>query len=92
MSTITTPTIVLEPAARAFADATANPPHLFDLGPLEGRKVVDDVQSGDIAKREVDITDQSVAGGPNGDVAVRIVRPKGATGALPVVLYLHGAG
>ena len=92
MSTPTTPTIVLEPAARAFADATANPPYLFDLGPVEGRKVVDEVQSGDIDKPDVDITDHSVAGGPNGDVAVRIVRPKGTTGALPVVLYIHGAG
>ena len=92
MSTITTPPIVLEPAARAFADATANPPYLFDLGPVEGRKLVDEVQSGDIDKPEVDITDHSVSGGPNGDIAVRIVRPKGTTGALPVVLYIHGAG
>ena len=92
MSTITTPTIVLEPAAQAFADATANPPYLFDLGAVEGRKVVDEVQSGDIDKLDVDITDHAVAGGPNGDVAVRIVRPKGTTGELPVVLYIHGAG
>ncbi len=27
-----------------------------------------------------------------GEVPVRIVRPVGATGALPVVLYVHGAG
>ena len=32
MST-TTNTVVLEPAAQQFADATANPPYLFDLGP-----------------------------------------------------------
>ena len=31
-------------------------------------------------------------GGPNGDVPVRIVRPAGATGTLPVILYIHGAG
>jgi hypothetical protein len=31
---------VLEPAAREFAAATANPPYLFDLGPIEGRKTV----------------------------------------------------
>lgn len=36
---------VLERAAQEFADATANPPYLFDLGPVEGRKVVDDVPS-----------------------------------------------
>ncbi|MEV5667160.1 esterase, partial [Streptomyces flaveolus] len=27
---------VLEPAAAAFAEATANPPYLFDLPPAEG--------------------------------------------------------
>ncbi|MEU5257091.1 esterase, partial [Streptomyces longwoodensis] len=43
---------VLEPAAQAFAEATANPPYLFDLGPVEGRKAVDEVQSGDITKPE----------------------------------------
>ncbi|MEU3700573.1 esterase, partial [Streptomyces griseoviridis] len=45
---------VLEPAAQAFVEATANPPYLFDLGPVEGRKTVDEVQSGDIAKPAVD--------------------------------------
>ena len=37
---------VLEPAAQEFADATANPPYLFDLGPDKGRETVDEVQSG----------------------------------------------
>ncbi|MGW2384942.1 esterase, partial [Streptomyces sp. NPDC001658] len=34
---------VLEPAAQAFVEATANPPYLFDLPPAEGRKAVDEV-------------------------------------------------
>jgi acetyl esterase len=89
---ITAPTVVLEPAAQEFADATANPPFLADLGPVEGRKTVDEVQSGDIAKRDVDIEDTSVPGGPSGEVSVRIIRPKGTTGTLPVILYMHGAG
>jgi acetyl esterase len=84
--------VVLEPAAREFAAATANPPYLFDLGPVEGRKVVDEVQSGDITKPDVDIEDVPVPGGPTGSVPVRIVRPAGATGTLPAILYLHGAG
>jgi acetyl esterase len=88
----TAPTVVLEPAAQEFADATANPPFLADLGPIEGRKTVDEVQSGDIAKREVDIEDTSVPGGPAGGVSVRIIRPKGSTGTLPVIVYMHGAG
>ncbi|MFF9164326.1 alpha/beta hydrolase [Streptomyces longwoodensis] len=83
---------VLEPAAQAFAEATANPPYLFDLGPVEGRKAVDEVQSGDITKPEVDEEWITVDGGPTGSVRARVVRPAGATGTLPVILYIHGAG
>ena len=70
---------VLEPAAAAFAEATANPPYLFDLGPIEGRKAVDEEWV-------------NVQGGPTGSVRARIVRPAGATGTLPVIVYIHGAG
>ncbi|NUR67173.1 MAG: alpha/beta hydrolase [Streptomyces sp.] len=83
---------VLEPAAAAFAEATANPPYLFDLPPAEGRKAVDEVQSGDIAKPAVDEEWVTVPGGPTGSVRARVVKPEGATGSLPVVLYIHGAG
>jgi acetyl esterase/lipase len=85
-------TVVLEQAAQDFADATAKPPYLFDLTPEQGRAAVDEVQSGEIAKPAVDIEDITVAGGPSGEVKVRIVRPEGATGTLPVILYIHGAG
>ncbi|GAB2997510.1 alpha/beta hydrolase [Saccharothrix stipae] len=78
---------VLEPAAAEFAAATANPPYLFDLGPVEGRLAVDDVQSGEVFKPEVDEEWVTV-----GEVPVRVVRPAGATGTLPVILYVHGAG
>ncbi|GAQ61949.1 alpha/beta hydrolase [Streptomyces scabiei] len=83
---------VLEPAAAAFAEATANPPFLFQLPPAEGRKAVDEVQSGAIAKPEIDEEWVTVPGGPTGSVRARIVRPAGAEGVLPVVLYIHGAG
>ncbi|KAA0940596.1 alpha/beta hydrolase [Streptomyces apricus] len=83
---------VLEPAAAAFAEATANPPYLFDLAPAEGRKAVDEVQSGDVAKPAVDEEWITVPGGPTGEVRTRIVRPAGATGRLPVIIYIHGAG
>ncbi|GAA3800467.1 MULTISPECIES: alpha/beta hydrolase [Amycolatopsis] len=84
--------LALEPAAQAFAEATDNPPYLFQLPPEEGRKAVDEVQSSEIAKPEADIEDLTIEGGPTGQVKVRIVRPAGATGTLPVVLYIHGAG
>ena len=83
---------VLEPAAQQFADATASPPYLVDLGPEKGRETVDQVQSGDIAKPDVDVSDTTVPGGPSGEVPVRILRPRDATGPLPVIVYIHGAG
>ncbi|MGW4587406.1 alpha/beta hydrolase [Amycolatopsis thermoflava] len=84
--------LALEPAAQAFAEATDNPPYLFQLPPEEGRKAVDEVQSSAIAKPEADLEDLTIEGGPTGQVKLRIVRPAGATGTLPVVLYIHGAG
>ncbi|OAH11783.1 alpha/beta hydrolase [Streptomyces jeddahensis] len=88
----TTTQPVLEPAAGAFAEATANPPYLFDLGPQEGRKAVNEVQSGEIAKPDVAEEWVTVPGGPTGSVQARIVRPADAQGPLPVILYIHGAG
>ncbi|GGO02186.1 alpha/beta hydrolase [Saccharibacillus kuerlensis] len=83
---------VLEPAAQQFADDNAKPPFLSDLGPEKGRETVDEVQSGDVYKPEVDIEDKSIPGGPKGEVSIHILRPKGSTGPLPVLLYIHGAG
>ncbi|SEL31997.1 alpha/beta hydrolase [Streptacidiphilus jiangxiensis] len=85
-------TPVLEQAAAEFSAATANPPSLFDLGPVEGRKTVDEVQSGEIALPAVDEEWITVPGGPTGSVRTRIVKPAGATGTLPVIHYIHGAG
>jgi acetyl esterase len=63
--------VVLEAPAQEFADATANPPYLFDLGPEQGRRTVEEVQSGAIDKPAADIEDLTVPGGPVGDVPVR---------------------
>jgi acetyl esterase len=84
--------VSLEPAAQAFAEATADPPFLYELPPVEGRATVDSVQDSEIVKPEVDERWVTVEGGPTGSVRVRIVRPKGADGVLPVVVYTHGAG
>ncbi|GAA0953489.1 alpha/beta hydrolase [Kribbella koreensis] len=82
---------VLEPAAQAFADATSVPPFLFQLPPDEGRKAVDDVQTTDYPKLPVDEEWVTVPAG-DGSVKVRIIRPAGVSGPLPVILYIHGAG
>jgi acetyl esterase len=67
-------------------------PYLADLGPIEGRKVVDSVQDGDIPAPAADTEDLTIPGGPQGDVSVKIYRPAGASGTLPVVIFTHGAG
>lgn len=84
--------ISLEPAAQEFVDATSEPPFLYQLSPEEGRKTVDGVQDSPIFKPEIDEEWITVDGGPTGSVRVRIVKPKGATGVLPVIVYTHGAG
>ncbi|MEV4160030.1 alpha/beta hydrolase [Nonomuraea dietziae] len=83
---------VLEPAARAFAEATAQPPYLFQLTPDEGRTIVNDVQSGPVDKPAVDEEWVTITGGPTEEVRARVVRPAGSTGDLPVIIYIHGAG
>ncbi|MGI5447115.1 alpha/beta hydrolase [Streptomyces sp. CA-243310] len=84
---------VLETAAQAFANATAQPPYLYQIPPADGRKAVDDVQSGEgVSLPAVDEEWITVQGGPTGEVRTRIVRPRGLTGPLPVILYIHGAG
>jgi acetyl esterase/lipase len=85
-------TPVLEPQAAQFASDTDSPPFLFQLPPEEGRRVVDQVQSGEIDKPDVDDEWVTVEGGPTGQVRVRILRPAGSGGVLPVVFYIHGAG
>ncbi|HET6291510.1 MAG TPA: alpha/beta hydrolase [Amycolatopsis sp.] len=79
--------LALEPAAQAFVEATATPPFLFRLPPEEGRKAVDEIQGGDVELPAADVETTHVDG-----VEVRIVRPRGVTGPLPVLVYLHGAG
>ncbi|MEU4096788.1 alpha/beta hydrolase [Streptomyces sp. NPDC026673] len=82
---------VLEPAAQEIADATANPPFLYELGPEGARKVLDDLQAAPIEK--FDVWEKWVTVPAEvGDVRVRIVKPVDVEGALPVVLYVHGGG
>jgi acetyl esterase/lipase len=85
------PDVVLEPAAQAFVEATSRPPFLYELEPDDARAVLDEVQRAPIAKLPVD-DEWIVVSAEVGDVRVRIVRPPGAGGVLPVVLYMHGGG
>lgn len=94
MSTIPAPiTPVLEPEAKELAEQTDPHPRIYELPPEEGRKTLLDLQSGEGVERP-DVEEEwvDVDAGEWGTVRTRIIRPKGVTGPLPVVFYIHGAG
>ncbi|MFF0497846.1 alpha/beta hydrolase [Nocardia aobensis] len=83
---------ILEPSAQQFADATARPPLLYELGTDGARKVLDDIQAAaTIDKLPVRDTWITVSA-EVGDVRVRIVKPVDAQAVLPAILYIHGGG
>ncbi|MCT9078305.1 alpha/beta hydrolase [Streptomyces fulvoviolaceus] len=82
---------VLETAAQELADTTSVPPFLYELGPEGARKFLDELQAEPVEKPDVEEKWITVPADV-GEVAVRIVRPSGGQGTLPVVLYVHGGG
>jgi acetyl esterase len=83
--------VVLEQAAQELADATSRPPFLYELGYTGARKVLDDLQAVPVDKLPIDeewITVPAAVG----DARVRIIKPQGAQGTLPVIVYMHGGG
>jgi acetyl esterase len=86
-----TNSIVLEPAARRVADAFSKPPFLYEMTPANARKVLEDAQSGPVSKLPVD-EEWITVPSPAGDARVRIIKPQGATGMLPAIVYMHGGG
>lgn len=84
----------LDPDTAAFLqalEAQSGPP-LYTLSPTEARAVLVNLQHVPVQKPPAEIEDRTITGGPTGEVALRIVRPQGVAGALPVVLYVHGGG
>lgn len=84
----------IEPKTWAFIEKInkAGGKPLYDLPVQEGRKIFDDLQALSSDKPAVDVEDHVLPVGPKGELSIRIVRPKGAKNALPVVMFYHGAG
>ena len=86
--------IVLEPTTQAFVDAlkAQGGKPLYEMSYQDARKVLEDAQAISVRKLPADIEERTLPVGPAGEVSVRIYRPKGAKGTLPVVMYFHGGG
>jgi acetyl esterase len=88
------PTVVLEPAAQAFADAlaAAGGPPIYTLSPQAARAVLDRAQAGDVAMAPAVVEPHTIPGGPDGEISITVVRPVDRNGSLPAVVYTHGGG
>jgi acetyl esterase len=84
----------LDPIVRSFLDALTRKgaPQINELSVEDARAALSTAQAGYIAKLPVDMEDRTILVGPRGNTAIRIVRPKGSTAVLPVVMYFHGGG
>lgn len=84
----------LYPQIQEFLDALAaqHGPPIYSLSPEAARKALIDIQSKPVKKLPASIEDLSIPIGPKGTVDIRIIRPEGSTGLLPVVLWMHGGG
>src|SRR5215469_8224192 len=68
-------------------------PALSTLEAASAREVLRSCQrSIAVATLPADHEDRIIRGGPTGEIALRLVRPPGASGALPAVMYFHGGG
>ena len=85
---------LLEPATRAFVEninKQGGTP-IYELSPKDARQVLSDLQAAEVTKLPADLEDLTIPVGPEGQVSIRIVRPKGSKENLPAVMYFHGGG
>lgn len=84
----------IEPKTWAFVEKIKNAggKPLYDLPVQEGRAIFDKLQALSTDKPEVDIQDHLVKRDGTSSVSIRILRPKGSKGSLPVIMFYHGAG
>lgn len=88
------PPVQLDPQAQDFLDqlAAADGPPLYTLSYAAARGVLDKLQAGPVEMLPAQVSERTVPGGPTGPVSVHVVRPEGAKGDLPGIVYIHGGG
>jgi acetyl esterase len=81
----------LEPVTAGFVDSLTGGTPLYKLTPAGARDVLSSIQkSVSVNLPDVSIEDRVLEVGPTGETRIRVVRPAGAAGILPVVVYVHG--
>ena len=84
----------MEPTTRAFLEKinAMRGPQLYEMSAEDARKTLNKVQAIDVPKLSADVEEKKIPGGPKGQIPIRIIRPKGSTETLPVIVYFHGGG
>ncbi|MBX7489801.1 alpha/beta hydrolase [Qipengyuania sp. GH25] len=83
----------LEPQTQRFIDSLAGATPIYTLPPTEARDVLAGAQkSVPVELADATATDLVLPLGPTGSTSIRVYRPMGVKGELPVVIYTHGGG
>jgi acetyl esterase len=87
------PVPALDPTTQAFVESLAGGKPISSLAPEGARAVLAGLQAATkVSLPEVAIKDVTLPVGPTGKTDIRVTRPMGESGILPVVLYIHGGG
>ena len=84
--------VPLEAAAEIVCDQSAIPPLIFQLPPVEGRKILEDTQNTPVYKYPADISSKEFDTGKWGSIPVYFVMPRTSVPIKHAIFYIHGAG
>jgi acetyl esterase len=83
---------VLDPGVQHFIDALKGAKPIYTVTPDQARQVLEGAQAGAIEAPAVTNEARTLPVGPKGSTKIRVIRPAGAAGTLPIIMYYHGAG
>jgi len=86
--------MTLDQTTAKFIDFVIEAAKAYPNGPTieDGRRDTVTMQTNSVPRKPANVEDRNLPAGPSGETPVRIIRPKGATGVLPAVMYFHGGG